>query len=159
MNPLKTYDSLPQPRQEMIKSLLKVGLLVVGGVILYRKIKSVITEYQNAKALNDITAYDTGKMTVTRAQAEVDAKALYSAMESTGTDTDIIDQVVARYKTADDWNCLIAKFGTPAYGTFGSPMFGSGTPLTLVGWFRRELSGSRLENIISTLRSLGINVE
>ena len=131
---------------QLTGTLIKCGLMLAGGIIVYRWAR----RFTETRALNNTTAYDTGRMTVTRAQAEVDAKALYSAMESTGTDTDVIDNVVARYRTADDWNCLIAKFGMPAYGTFGSPVFGSGTPLTLIGWFRRELSGARLDNILNT---------
>ena len=140
---------------QLTGTLIKCGLMLAGGIIVYRWARRLI----ETRALNDTTAYDTGRMTVTRAQAEVDANALYSAMESTGTDTDVIDNVVARYRTADDWNCLIAKFGMPAYGTFGSPVFGSGTPLTLIGWFRRELSGARLDNILNTLKRLGVTVE
>ena len=140
---------------QLTGALIKCGLMLAGGIIVYRWARRLI----ETRALNDTTAYDTGRMTVTRAQAEVDAKALYSAMESTGTDTDVIDNIVARYRTADDWNCLIAKFGKPAYGTFGSPVFGSGTPLTLIGWFRRELSGARLDNILNTLKRLGVTVE
>ena len=139
---------------QLTGTLIKCGLMLAGGIIVYRWAR----RFTETRALNNTTAYDTGRMTVTRAQAEVDAKALYSAMESTGTDTDVIDNVVARYRTAD-WNCLIAKFGMPAYGTFGSPVFGSGTPLTLIGWFRRELSGARLDNILNTLKRLGVTVE
>lgn len=140
---------------QLTGALIKCGLMLAGGIIVYRWAR----RFTETRALNNTTAYDTGRMTVTRAQAEVDAKALYSAMESTGTDTDVIDNVVARYRTADDWNCLIAKLGMPAYGTFGSPVFGSGTPLTLIGWFRRELSGARLDNILNTLKRLGVTVE
>ena len=141
------------------KSKLPVIIGVIGaavvGFLVYRKIKAA----KEAKAAEEQRNKD-----ISASQQTIDKLAaaglqttlndvevlslkdkLYNAMKDTGTDNDAIAQCFARIQTKGDWYAVMKAFGTPAYGTFGAPVFGSGTPLDLIGWCREELSGEYLK--------------
>lgn len=145
-------------RPDVVKKVVAGLLIGVAAIIAVRRIRTYIKGKSEENSLYDAAAYNTRTLSFSEGQAKLYANKLYDAMESTGTDEGMIDEVVAALKTANDWKAVISKFGMRAYGTFGAPVIGSGTPLNLVGWFRRELSGSRLQKILDTLQSYGIDV-
>lgn len=66
----------------------------------------------------------------------------WQAMEEMGTDEDQLEEVYNKIgKNIDNLRLVHNSFGNRPYGTFGSPMFGSGTSLSFKGWIDRELSG------------------
>lgn len=66
---------------------------------------------------------------------------------------------VARWlHNGKDWLAVIKAFGVKPYGTTGTPWFGDGTQLDLMGWFRKELSGSLLKDIETRVEKYGINI-
>lgn len=72
------------------------------------------------------------------------ARALFEAMDGAGTDEDLIEEVlITRNRlTSGDIVAVNAAFGVQQYGSLGTPWWGNGEDLNLVGWFMRELSNS-----------------
>ena len=147
MNPLQ---------YELAKKGIKIGVVVAGVVTLvvvgrkvvrYIKEKRVAREAEEA-AQNAITNLKKAGISSTLTQQAVKsiADALLQAFDYTwGTDLTIVDNCLAQIQTAGDWYAVRKTFGIKPYGTTGTPWVGSGTMLDLIGWCRKELSGSRLE--------------
>lgn len=75
------------------------------------------------------------------------AEALFDAMDGIGTDeTEIYNILVVNNKLSSlDIVAIYNAFGVKEYGTFGTPWFGNGDPLDLIGWIKKEMSNSSTE--------------
>lgn len=116
-------------------------LLVIGGLIVFRKIRAAT----NTNVMTNV--YPTMGATITNQQAKAYAQRLYQAMESFGTDEDAIDEVFGLIQNNPyNLRAVYNEFANRDYGSFGSPaFFNVGTPTDLKGWVTNELSGKRLD--------------
>lgn len=147
---------------EELAKAKKYAIYIAGGLALFlvgrwavRKWKDAQTARSYSAAIADLTT-NKNNLTIDESQATLKANQLYSYMEGFGTEDSSIMAVLATLRTADDWKLVIKKFGTRSYGEFGAPMFGSGTPLDLMGWLRKELNSSDLMTVENTIASLGL---
>ncbi len=161
MSLIDKYNGLEAKDQLTVKRILIGAGCLVGGIVIFRKVRKAIEKANSESDLLNSNAYNVKNFStgITTSVCATDAEALWRAMKDTGTDTDTISRIVSRYKTADDWKCLISKFGNREYGTVGEPWWGTGTPTPLIGWFKKELSGSLLSSILTTVQNLGITTE
>ncbi len=84
----------------------------------------------------------TGNESISKADAAALANRLFLAMDGVGTSNDVIKSVLLQVSNnLDNLRLVYNAFGTKEYGTFGSPVWGSGTPTDLKGWLHAELSG------------------
>ena len=132
------------------------GLVV--GVRVYRRLKASSEQRSLEEAVKKLTTNDTEvKQTISDDTARLLATSLFEAFNVwNGTDTDVIRTIIAKLHNGKDWLAVIRAFGVRPYGTTGTPWFGDGTQLDLVGWFRKELSGSLMQEIENALDKYGI---
>lgn len=140
-------------------TIAKVAILGAGGFATY-KIFGWLKERNRKKKLREIADSEMERAlensnipTIDEMRAKEIAEALYNAMSGFGTNEDLIsDILVVRNRfTSGDIILINNAFGLQDYGTYGSPMWGDGTPLNLVGWLRNELSmGSELYKILQS---------
>ena len=142
------------------KPIMWVGIAAIGGLLVWKIVKNHTAgaEQRNLeKALNQVTVVNTSQLTITQAEAVVIAQKLFSAMESMGTDEKVImDLLINTPRTNDDLKLIVRTFGLKEYGTFGSPMWGKGTPSDLSTWIRNEMSGSKLTQLQLRFAQAGI---
>lgn len=138
---------------------LSVTALVVG-VRIVKRIREGKETKELSNAVNNLTTTDNEvKQTITADQAKLFANNLFEAFNVwNGTDTDVVKTIIAKLHNGKDWLAVIKAFGVKPYGTTGTPWFGDGTLLDLVGWFRKELSGSLMQDIETQLAKYGINI-
>lgn len=138
---------------------LGVTALVIG-VRVVKRIREHRNEKELSNAVNSLTTTDTQvSQSITSEQAKLFANTLFEAFNVwNGTDTDVIKSVIGKLHNGKDWLAVIKAFGVKPYGTTGTPWFGDGIQLDLVGWFRKELSGSMMEEIETKLSKYGINI-
>ena len=80
---------------------------------------------------------------ISDADAKTYAKDLMDAFDGFGTDEDIIKEILLdNNPSATDVQAIFDAFGTPEYGTFGKPMWGTGTPMNLIEWIKKEVDNS-----------------
>lgn len=138
---------------------LSVTALVIG-VRTIKRIREGKTAKELSNAENTLTTTDTTvTQTITADQAKLFANNLFEAFNVwNGTDTDVVKSGIGKLKNGKDWIAVIKAYGVKPYGTTGTPWFGDGIQLDLVGWFRKELSGSLMQNIEDQLTKYGINI-
>lgn len=138
---------------------LGVTALVIG-VRVVKRIREHRNEKELSNAVNSLTTTDKEvAQSITSEQAKIFANTLFEAFNVwNGTDTDVIKSVIGKLQNGKDWLAVIKAFGVKPYGTTGTPWFGEGIQLDLVGWFRKELSGSMMEEIETKLSKYGINI-
>lgn len=138
---------------------LGVTALVIG-VRVVKRIRENKGQKELSRAVNSLTTTDSqAAQTITADQAKLFANTLFEAFNVwNGTDTDAVRSVIAKLHNGKDWLAVIKAFGVKPYGTTGTPWFGDGTQLDLMGWFRKELSGSLLKDIESRVEKYGINI-
>jgi len=138
---------------------LGVTALVIG-VKIVKRIREGKSAKELSNAVNSLTTTDTTvTQTITAEQAKLFANNLFEAFNVwNGTDTDVIKSIIPKLKNGKDWLAVIKAFGVKPYGTTGTPWVGDGIQLDLVGWFRKELSGSILQDIENQLAKYGINI-
>lgn len=110
-------------------------LAVIGGFIGWRYIRS----FFNANHIK--TTYSSIGATISKEQAIAYAERLYNSMKDFGTDEDELNSVRLMLTNSANLRLVYNEFGLRGYGSFGSPMFGSGTPTDLKGWIKNELGG------------------
>lgn len=138
---------------------ITVGALAAGVVFLIgRKIYQKLQEGAKSKAAEKATErqVDRANLTIDDDKAITLANSLLEAMNKGGSDEESIDNVFAKIKTADDFLLVSAKFGKVPYSRLWGKQTSGGTPLSLVGWLRAELSGRRLSKIENQLNSWDI---
>lgn len=133
------------------KSKIILGAFILGGVTfatikITRSLKAAKLKRELEKNLiqetTDAKEYLTSR-TLSDASAKNVAEQLFVAMDGMGTDTTTIKRLlIDENPTSADIVAINQFFGTKEYGTFGSPWFGSGDPLDLRGWLKREISDS-----------------
>lgn len=137
-----------------VRKLAIWGLIGVAGCIAVSKLVKWIREKAKEseskreaekarKKLQEATGTDDIVNTET---ADSIAKALKQSFDYTfGTDLETFDRQMAQIKNCGDWYIVRKAFGQQGYGVTGSPMWGEGEKLDLIGWCRKELSGARLK--------------
>jgi hypothetical protein len=158
MNVIEKYNRMEPQDQATARKLIIGSIAALVAFIAGRKIYNAIKENTRDTDLNNTTAYSTRNMSISESRAKILADKLLDAMDRVGTDTDMIDEVVNELQNKDDWACVIYKFGYQSYYLWGKSTSSSADSLNLVGWFRRELSGDRLNNIISKLNEYNLNI-
>lgn len=144
--------------------LRAVGIAALGvtslviGVRVYKRFKAGSEQRSLEEAVKKLTTTDTTiKQSISDNQAKLFANSLFEAFNVWhGTDIDVVRTIIAKLHNGKDWLAVIKAFGVRPYGTTGTPWFGDGTQLDLVGWFRKELSGSLMQEIENTLDRYGI---
>ncbi len=141
------------------KTVQKAALFLVGGVLLFIGGRKIYNYIKQKKAENEAkhAAENAQKVlkaagiesSLTEAQAQSYANTLLNAFDRMGTDTDAVREVLSNIKTKGDYYMVKKCFGTPEYGTYGKPMWGSGTPMNLTEWARKELSGDLLDKMVN----------
>ena len=131
------------------------AILLVRKYIKKKQAEAATTEYNEALQQLPIA---TNNLSITEAEAKVIANNLYAAMNRVGTDEDTIISLLEN-RNGDDLKLIIKAFGVRKYGTFGAPAFSwmKGTDLDLIGWLRKELSGSKLTKVLGYFQKAGIN--
>lgn len=132
----------------------------VGGLFIGYKIYNSIQRKKRDAELKaiansemEVALQNSTQQTIDTMRANEIAKALFTAMDGIGTDEDLIEDilVIKNRFTSGDIILINNAFGLQEYGTTGSPYWGSGTPLNLVGWFKNELNNkSDLYKVLQT---------
>jgi hypothetical protein len=140
---------------------LTVAVLVVGGIyaanLLFTNFKKGAGNRQASEALNNALVVNTNNTNISVSEAQLIANQLYVAMDGAGTDYKTIKSLlIDTPRSADDLKLITKAFGVKEYGTFGSPLWGSGDPYNLVEWLKAECSSSELSPIAPLFRSAGI---
>lgn len=125
---------------------ITAGLAIIGGIKLVRYIKSKSAQ-RDAKKNNDKIQEEAKKKVLERKISDTDAKTyakdLMDAFDGFGTDEDVIKEILLdKNLSATDVQAIFNAFGTPEYGTFGKPMWGTGTPMNLIEWIKKEMDNS-----------------
>ena len=150
-----------------LRALLKAaGITALGvtalviGVRVVKRIREHRNEKELSNAVNSLTTTDKEvAQSITSEQAKIFANTLFEAFNVwNGTDTDVVKSVITKLKNGKDWLAVIKAYGVKPYGTTGTPWFGDGIQLDLVGWCRKELSGSLMQEIEDKLSKYGINI-
>ena len=140
--------------------IMWVGVTAISGLLIWKMYKKYAdsAEQRNLqKALEKTTQVDTAKLTINQAEAAIIAQKLFAAMDGVGTDTKtIISLLIDTPRTNDELKLIVKTFGVKEYGTFGAPMWGSGTPSDLTMWLTNELSGNDLQKIKNRFAQAGI---
>jgi len=141
------------------KTVQKGALILIGGILLFIGGKKIYNYIKQKRAENEAkhAAENAQKVlkaagvdsSITDAQAQSYANTLLNAFDRTGTDTNAVREVLSHIKTKGDYYVVKKCFGTPEYGTFGKPMWGSGTPMNLTEWARKELTGDLLDKMVN----------
>ncbi len=135
-----------------VRKLAIWGLIGVAGCIAVGKLVKWIREKakeseakrEAEKAITELKKKGNTDMNVQTAESI--AKALKQSFDYTfGTDLETFDRQMAQIKSCGDWYIVRKAFGQQGYGVTGSPMWGEGEKLDLIGWCRKELSGARLK--------------
>jgi hypothetical protein len=132
---------------------VKTALWIVGSIVV-----AVITYYVIRwvrERLADPTTgvkVNTGNLTSGRADYELWASQLRTAMKGAGTDEDTIYRVLQNIHNQDDWNQLIKAFGVQE----GSWL--SGFKGTLIDWLSNELSPAEKDIANQILKPAGITI-
>ena len=113
----------------------KYIVLAVLGLYIYRWVRS----FFNSNHIS--TTYNSVGSTISSEQAKAFAERLFLSMSDYGTDEDSINVVRLQLSNAGNLRAVYNAFGMRGYGSYGTPMFGSGTPTDLKGWLKNELSG------------------
>lgn len=136
----------------------KLLITMVSAVFFFIGLKWLIpkvTKDVNTTVTIDENALDKVDRNLSRQLAEQ----LYQAMENMGTDDDTIDMVfgdiVGNIRLAA---AVYNDFGQRGYGTFGAPLWGSGTNKSLLGWLKLELSDSRYSQWAGLYSKIGVKV-
>ncbi len=140
--------------------IMWVGIAAIGGLLIwkmYKKYADGAEQRTLQKALEKSTQVDTTQLTISQADAAIIAQKLFSAMDGMGTDENtIMHLLIDTPRTNDDLKLIVKTFGVKEYGTYGSPMWGSGTPSDLTIWLTNELSGSKLQKLQNRFAQAGI---
>lgn len=135
-----------------IVALVAAGsvILGVGTWVIIRAINKHKAERDAEKRLEQRTEnaeINAVTRSITDDKAKSIAEALFNAMDGMGTDeTEIYNILVVNNKLSSlDLVAVYNAFGTHEYGTFGTPWWGSGKPLDLIGWIKEEMSNSSTE--------------
>lgn len=141
------------------KQYMKIGVGVIGvvaAIIVGKKIFTYIKE-RRAEAEREKAAKDALQQlkksglvsNLNEEEVKLIANQLFEAFNYTwGTDLDLFDLYFGKIKNAADWYAVKKAFGKQPYGSTGTPIWGSGEELDLIGWCNRELSGSRLQKCL-----------
>lgn len=146
------------------KGLKIVGIIIGGGVVFFvgrkiiKKIKANRLENEAEKYVKQKAAAAIPTATISTGDASTIALGLKAAMSPIGTDETTIDSLISRIKNDSDMWLVIAAFGEQPYRFGGYSTSSAARKLNLIGWFREELSGSRLKNIEAKLTEWNINL-
>ena len=144
------------------KGLKIVGGIAVGGFVfligrkIIKNIKATRLENEAQRQIEQKAATAVSTATITPGDATTIAAGLKAAMSSVGTDEGAIDRLIGRINNGSDMWLVIRAFGEQPYRFGGYSTSSSARKLNLIGWFREELSGSRLKNIENKLAEWGI---
>ena len=146
------------------KGLKIVGGVALGGIVflvgrkIIKNIKANRLENEAQRQIEQKAAVAASTATITAGDASTIAAGLKAAMSAVGTDEKAIDNLMSRIKNGSDMWLVIKAFGEQPYRFGGYSNSSSARKLNLVGWFREELSGSRMKDIESKLSEWGINL-
>ena len=146
------------------KGLKIAGIIVGGGVVFFvgrkiiKNIKANRLENEAQRQIELKAASAASTATITAGDASTIAAGLKAAMSPVGTDERAVDNLMARIKNGSDMWLVIKAFGEQPYRFGGYSTSSAARKLNLIGWFREELSGSRLKNIEAKLSEWGINL-
>ena len=146
------------------KGVKIIGAIAVGGIVFFvgrkiiRNIKANRLENEAQKQIAQKAANAVPTATITAGDASTLAAGLKAAMSPIGTDEKTIDTLLSRIKNDSDMWLVIKAFGEQPYRFGGYSTSSSARKLNLIGWFREELSGSRLNDIEKKLSEWDINL-
>lgn len=125
---------------------LSAGVLCFATIKTWKWIKSVKAEKELKEKIDTITK-DATTQVLTRKLSDSAVKEkveqIYDAMEGFGTDESVLKQVlIDENPSVADLQAIYKEFGTRGYGTFGSPLWGEGEKLDLMGWIKKEVGES-----------------
>ena len=151
-----------------IVALVAAGsvILGVGTWVIIRAINKHKAERDADRRLKDnankAVTSATGR-NITDDKAKSIANALFEAMDGIGTDeTEIYTILVVNNKLSSlDLVAVYEAFGNKEYGTFGTPWWGSGDKLDLIGWIKKEMSNTSKEYIMlrAMFNQAGLNFD
>ncbi|MDR1544895.1 MAG: hypothetical protein LBS50_10950 [Prevotellaceae bacterium] len=154
------FEALEQQKFALKVGLGAIGVIgaIIGTVFLVKYLNKTKTERDLEKTLNEIADVDGSKLTLSKAQALTYANKLHELMKGFGTsdEAQIEDIIINKAVTADDLRLIVQQFGVKPYGTFGEPMFGSGTLKDLMGWIKEEIGGAAYSRIAAKFTSAGL---
>jgi len=140
--------------------IMWVGIAFIGSILVYKmysKWAAGAEQRTLQKALDNLTQVDSSKLTINQSEAVIIADRLLTAMDGMGTDEDsVMNLLINTARTNDDLKLIVKTFGLKEYGTTGLPYWGSGTPLDLSGWIKKEMSGSNLTKLQTRFAQAGI---
>lgn len=137
------------------KPLLYIGgaiAIVVIGYAIVSRLKGGIGGFltDGSKGISDFTPIelDVKKSTISDTLASTYANQLWNAMKNTGTDTDMISNILNKLQNKDDFKKVYNSFGRRSYYVSGEPtisayLFGY-DDLDLVEWFNKEVGYSNI---------------
>lgn len=149
---MKELQSIKKLSKRKKIALICVGsaVLGVGAWVAIKQINKHKAERDAEKRLAERTdnAEENAIIrTISEEKAKSIADALFDAMDGIGTDeTEIYNILVVNNKLSSlDIVAIYNAFGVKEYGTFGTPWWGNGEPLDLIGWIKKEMSNSSTE--------------
>ena len=133
---------------------LLLGSIVAGGSIfglvkLVKYIKSNSEKKDSEEIVEDnILNADPTVRKLTDEKCKEIANRLYELMDKTFRQSDAIVSIISNGgMSLADLKVVYEDFGSKEYGTFGSPVFGSGTYKDLIGWLKEELDSDGLATV------------
>ena len=138
---------IPIPSTKTLLTVLGIG---AGGFLAYKMYGNAQEKKRQKRLIEQVNSEEeralmkSKERTIDDTTASSIARALFEAMDGAGTDEDLIEEVlITRNRlTSGDIVAVNKAFGIQQYGSLGTPWWGNGEDLNLVGWFMRELSNS-----------------
>ncbi len=140
-------NMFPIPSPKTLLTVLGVG---AGAFVAYKMYGNAQEKKRQKRLIERVNSEEeralmkSKERTIDDTTASSISRALFEAMDGAGTDEDLIEEVlITRNRlTSGDIVAVNKAFGIQKYGSLGTPWWGNGEDLNLVGWFMRELSNS-----------------
>lgn len=124
---------------KIIKNVLPLVALALGGVLIYFKLSKTSKEKSNE--------LDTTGSTINDQQSDLYAEQLYTALQDFGTDDSTVMLILNRL-SPEDFRKVSNSFGVRPYLWFGSAPSWLGYPLSLSEWLKREVNNLQAKFLV-----------
>ena len=134
---------------KLFLAVLGIAAVTFGAVKISKAVKANKEKKDSNKLLkDDLSNWDPTKRNLSDTKCKEIADRLYELMDKTWRQEDaIVDVILNSQMSLLDLKKVYELFGTREYGTFGSPMWGSGKMYNLVQWLKEEVDGDEMEKI------------
>ena len=156
---------------EWVKENPKTIAYIVGGVVVgivaFSVIKNItqgvdnIFSFKKTKRRDQFSAQNvnTSNVTITKDQADIYARQLWSAMQDAGTDEEAIETIIDNLQTGDDYKMVFNAFELNTYFLFArgdslSKWLNISEDLDLNQWFKKELSPTSDKKLYDKIKNL-----